>query len=229
MPGYILHLTAAKMYLDLLPSGDPLRIDPEKRNEFYIGNLLPDTVKEKSASHFRDPRYRDRFMEWPHLKRFLDKYRERLSEPAYRGYGLHLYIDRWFFRDYIPKAAAFYDSAGRETEQRAGISCVLVRKSGERIPVSRYLSEEYYYGDYTKMNTWLCERYDLPEALEPGRDPEIGEADFSRVGKILREIKEYRKIPADAVRGLKVFDAEELTEAMEKAVALLFPLPGDKI
>ena len=79
------------------------------------------------------------------------------------------------------------------------------------------------------MNTWLCERYDLPEALEPGRDPEIGEADFSRVGKILREIKEYRKIPADAVRGLKVFDAEELTEAMEKAVALLFPLPGDKI
>ena len=133
-------------------------------------------------------------------------------------YYFHLYIDKKFFEEYIPRVAEFYDRNNRITEIRDEIAYVRLKKTGEELSPERYLSEEYYYGDYTKMNTWLCERYDLPEALEPGRDPEIGEADFSHVGKILREIKEYRKIPADAVRGLKVFDAEELTEAMEKAV-----------
>ena len=64
MPGYILHLTAARMYLDHLPSEDSLCCDPKQQNDFFAGNLLPDSVREKSRSHFRDPAYRDRMIEW---------------------------------------------------------------------------------------------------------------------------------------------------------------------
>ena len=69
MPGYILHLTAAKMYLDRILNKnceDALCRDPQQQNDFYIGNLLPDSVKgyeAKAVSHFRDPAYRDCMME----------------------------------------------------------------------------------------------------------------------------------------------------------------------
>ena len=63
MPGYILHLTAARMYLDLLPSTDPLKYNPIFQNDFFAGNLLPDAVEQKKESHFRDSSYRDYFIE----------------------------------------------------------------------------------------------------------------------------------------------------------------------
>ena len=48
MPGYILHLTAARMYLDHLQSEDSLCCDPKQQNDFFAGNLLPDSVRDKS-------------------------------------------------------------------------------------------------------------------------------------------------------------------------------------
>ena len=155
MPGYILHLTAAKMYLDRLTyedPEDPLCTDPKRQNDFYIGNLLPDTVTSRAAkavSHFRDPVYKECMMEWPHPDRFIEKYRDRMGEAVYRGYLFHLYIDRCFFRDYIPEVAGFYDAHGKETGIRDEIAEVRLKKSGACVPLKRYLSEEYYYGDYT--------------------------------------------------------------------------------
>ena len=76
MPGYILHLTAARMYLESIYSDDALCRDPQQQNDFYIGNLLPDSVKgyeAKAVSHFRDPAYRECMMEWPHPERFCQK------------------------------------------------------------------------------------------------------------------------------------------------------------
>ena len=35
MPGYILHLTAARMYLDSIYSDDALCRDPQQQNDFY--------------------------------------------------------------------------------------------------------------------------------------------------------------------------------------------------
>ena len=150
MPGYILHLTAAKMYLDRLTyedPEDPLCTDPKRQNDFYIGNLLPDTVTSRAAkavSHFRDPAYKECMMEWPHPDRFIEKYRDRMGEAVYRGYLFHLYIDRCFFRDYIPEVAGFHDAHGKGTEIRDEIAEVRLKKSGACVPLKRYLSEEYY-------------------------------------------------------------------------------------
>ena len=56
MPGYILHLSAAQMFLKTQKGQEFLKTKQDK-NDFLIGNLLPDTTKIKARSHFRDPKY----------------------------------------------------------------------------------------------------------------------------------------------------------------------------
>ena len=139
---------------------------------------------------------------------------------VYRGYLFHLYIDRCFFRDYIPRIVTFYDKSGRETGIRSEITEVLLKKSGERISPERYLSEEYYYGDYTRMNTRLSREYNLPAELKPGTDPGIEEADYPGIYHILEELERYRRIPECAADELKVFDLDELAAFLYSAVLL---------
>lgn len=224
MPGYILHLTAAKMYLDRLTyedSEDLLCRDPKQQNDFYIGNLLPDTVtsrEAKAVSHFRDPAYKECMMEWPHPDRFVEKYPDGMRKAVYRGYLFHLYIDRCFFRDYIPEVAGFYDVHGKETGIRDEIAEVCLKKSGACVPLKSYLSEEYYYGDYTKMNTRLCRQFSLPAELKAGADPGIEEADYSGIGRILDELERFRQVPESAVEDLKVFDLDSLIGFLKNAV-----------
>ena len=224
MPGYILHLTAAKMYLDRLTyedSEDLLCRDPKQQNDFYIGNLLPDTVtsrEAKAVSHFRDPAYKECMMEWPHPDRFIEKYPDRMREAVYRGYLFHLYIDRCFFRDYIPEVAGFYDVHGKVTGIRDEIAEVRLKKSGASVPLKKYLSEEYYYGDYTKMNTRLCRQFSLPAELKAGADPGIAEADYSGIGRILDEMERFRQIPESAAEDLKVFDLDGVIGFLQNAV-----------
>ena len=224
MPGYILHLTAAKMCLDRLTyedPEDPLCTDPKQQNDFYIGNLLPDTVtsrEAKAVSHFRDPAYKECMMEWPHPDRFIEKYSDRMGEAVYRGYLFHLYIDRCFFRDYIPEVAGFYDVHGKETGIRDEIAEVRLKKSGACVPLKSYMSEEYYYGDYTKMNTRLCRQFSLPAELKAGADPGIEEADYSGIGRILDELERFRQVPESAVEDLKVFDLDGLIGFLQNVV-----------
>ena len=82
MPGYILHLTAGAMYLNGLSEEDLLQRSEKARNDFFVGNLMPDAVSDKSQSHFRDPKYGDRMMIWPHLDMFREKYGAIMDEPA---------------------------------------------------------------------------------------------------------------------------------------------------
>lgn len=222
MPGYILHLTAARMYLDLLPSTDPLKYNPIFQNDFFAGNLLPDAVEQKKESHFRDPSYRDYFIEWPHPEFFAHKYASLLNKPVCLGYYLHLYIDKIFFRDYLPQVAEYYDINNQITELRKNVHHVLLKKSGKKIPLKSYLSEEYYYGDYTRMNTWLMERFRLPEKLDPVLNPGIEEVDFRNLDNIMKQLASYQKMPSDAINDLKVFDIGHLTAFLQEC-CLTFP------
>ena len=217
MPGYILHLTSARMFLDRLPAESPYRSDPQMRNDFYIENLLPDAVSPKNASHFYDPEFCDRMIVWPRTEVFLEKYRERMRDPVCLGYYYHLYIDKKFLKEYLPGVAEYYDRNGRRAQRKHEVSEVRLKRNGERIPRDRYLSEEYYYGDYTKMNTYLCERYQLPENLRADREPAIEEVRGADLEAVFEMIREYRKVPAEAVRDVRVFDVEDLLDFLEEA------------
>lgn len=216
MPGYILHLAAARIYLNKIVDIDRIKFDKKSENDFYVGNLLPDTAKDKKYSHFRDPEYQDRMIEWPHPKRFWNKYKSLWENAVCLGYYHHLYVDKMFLKYYLPQVVEYYDKNGNTTEIHSCVDYVLLKKSGKKIPVDEYLSEQYYYGDYTKMNTYLMERFQLPEKLDPVKNPGIEEVNCTNPELIMEELREYKRFPASAVNELNVFDIETLISFLLK-------------
>ena len=217
MPGYVLHLVSVQMLLERLPAASPYRMDPKMRNELYIGSLLPDAAVPKTVSHFYDPAFYDRMIVWPRPEVFRRRYRDRMREPICLGYYYHLWIDKKFLKEYLPHVAEYYDRSGKRTEIKNEVSEILLKRTGERIPRDMYLSEEYYYGDYTKMNTYLCERYNIPENLKAGCDFEIEEAKDADIEGVFRQMREYRKVPAEAAEDVRVFDVEDLLDFFGRA------------
>lgn len=128
MPGFILHLTAAQMLLKHLPSHPDFPYPISSVNDFLIGNLLPDATQQKESSHFRDPLYREKMMVFPDLTRFTAKYRSLLPDSSALGYYFHLYIDRKFFKDFIPQIVEFYNADGEITDMRDEIATVYIKK-----------------------------------------------------------------------------------------------------
>ena len=80
MPGYILHLTAAQMFLKQTKKEQELFVNKQETNNFLIGNLMPDTTKDKGRSHFRDPKYQGNMVEYPEISWFARKYHNILHD-----------------------------------------------------------------------------------------------------------------------------------------------------
>lgn len=218
MPGYILHLTAAQMFLKT-QKGQTLLKTQQDKNDFLIGNLLPDTTKIKAKSHFRDPKYNDRMVEYPETEWFIKKYQNLLSNSSVIGYLFHLYIDRRFFKDYMPRIVEFRNEQDEKEEKRELVKDVLLKRTGQRLSKQDFFSEKYYYGDYTKMNTYLVNRYEIPTTLDPNiPNPGIEEVDYEDVKHVLKQLKGYLKVPESAVKEVKIFRVEELLLFIEKAV-----------
>lgn len=218
MPGYILHLTAAQMLLNTLPDFPELSGAITSTNDFLIGNLLPDTTTDKAHSHFRNPIYRDKMMEYPDLNVFLNKYRRLLHDASCLGYYFHLYIDRKFFKDYIPQVVTFLDADGNVADTKRDITHVYLHKSNCRIPTGDYLTEKYYYGDYTKMNTYLTQRFQIPFALDTNvKNPGIDEVNYEDVENVLAQLRSFMDVPASAINELTVFDVEDLLAFLQSS------------
>ena len=56
----------------------------------------------------------------------------------------------------------------------------------------------------------------MPEKLNVTRDPRIEETDYHGLDKVLKQLKDFRKVPAEAVRDVRVFDVEKLTAFLER-------------
>ena len=213
MPGFILHLTAAKILLNKYNL-------PVDENAFYIGNLLPDTVEDKSKSHFRSEKYFDRMIQSPQLQLFLDKYGSLLNDSSVLGYYYHLYIDRKFFTEFCPRNFKYLNVELQDEGEQKKVVWAHVYKTDEIVPVGRFLSEDYYYGDFTRMNTWLKEKYHLPFELDSKvKNPGIEEVIYPDIEKILRQLKSYEAVRADEAENLKVFHLEEVIAFLENAAA----------
>lgn len=199
--------------------GQTLLKTQQDKNDFLIGNLLPDTTKIKAKSHFRDPKYNDRMVEYPETEWFIKKYQNLLSNSSVIGYLFHLYIDRRFFKDYMPRIVEFRNEQDEKEEKRELVKDVLLKRTGQRLSKQDFFSEKYYYGDYTKMNTYLVNRYEIPTTLDPNiANPGIAEVDYEDVKHVLKQLKGYLKVPESAVNEVKVFRVEELLLFIEKAV-----------
>lgn len=210
MPGFILHLTAAQILLKRLPHHPDFPYEISSVNDFLIGNLLPDTTKPKDASHFRNSAYYEKMMVFPDLTRFLQKYSSLLANPSVLGYYFHL-----------------YDKNGQITDIRDEVATVYIQKSQTSIPFSKYLTEEYYYGDYTRMNTYLVNQYKIPLDLNPEVvNPGISEICYKDVQEVLLQLHGFLAVSPEAVRELKVFPLEKLLLALEEYVEEFLSVPN---
>lgn len=219
MPGYILHLTAAKMFLNRIRREHILEMSKQEENDFMIGNLLPDTTKIKARSHFRDPKYYDRMVEYPETTWFVEKYHNILYDPSVMGYLFHLYIDRKFFKNYMPRIIEFQNEDNQIEVKRDKVKYVILKRTGEKILKEDFFSEKYYYGDYTNMNTYLVHQYEIPINLNPQvTNPGVEEVSYQDVEKVLKELEGYLKVSEDAVKNVKVFDVEDLLLFLEQCV-----------
>ena len=138
------------------------------------------------------------------------------------GYYFHLYIDRKFFKDFIPQVVEFYDKNGQITDIRDEVATVYIQKSQTSIPFSKYLTEEYYYGDYTRMNTYLVNQYKIPLDL----NPEVSEICYKDVQEVLLQLHGFLAVSPEAVRELKVFSLEKLLLALEEYVEEFLSVPN---
>lgn len=218
MPGYILHLTSACMALEMMPKSSILCRSEKERNAFLVGNFAPDAVTDKKESHFRSTSRKGAMIEYPEVSDFRRKYRDLLGESSCLGYDFHLYIDRRFFQDYLPLVVQFQDMAGHSESMMEKVVKVLLKRTGEIVPRDEFFSESYYYGDFTKMNSYLIERFHLPMHLDTQiKNPGILEVDYSNIDLVMEQLRKFCSIPTEAAGDLKVFDIEDLLSFLREA------------
>ncbi len=86
MPGYVIHLAVAEEYLKKNKKN-------EKYNEFIDGIIFPDSVKDKSLTHYGEKSSKS------NLYKFLEN--NKIDNSFNRGYFLHLLTDYLFYNRYI--------------------------------------------------------------------------------------------------------------------------------
>ena len=87
MPGYVIHLAVAEKYLEKHLN------KKENYNEFIEGVIFPDSVEDKSKTHYGDGSSHS------NLPKFLSKH--SLDNSFNRGYFIHLLTDYLFYNKYI--------------------------------------------------------------------------------------------------------------------------------
>ena len=154
MPGYIMHLAEGRLLEPHLVQSGLLKGE-RALSLFQNGLLLPDTKrkKEKQISHFWNENDLDKLAIAPDLELFYKKYQKRLHEPALLGYWAHLHLDNCFVKVFWPDNFCFLDEAGNEQELWDRIRQVKLKRTGQIVPVNDFYSKDWYYGDYSRMNS----------------------------------------------------------------------------
>ncbi len=162
MPGYILHLTEAKLIIKEL-KGEGCLFSDEWINAFSLGCLLPDTrrKKDKITSHFWNPADLNLQAIAPTMRIFLRKYGNELHTPLMLGYLAHLDLDACFVNSFWPSMWDFLDEEQHPQILQEKIRLVHLKKNGRLIPVTEFFSSDHYYGDYSRMNAYLLKKYRL--------------------------------------------------------------------
>ncbi len=206
MPGYTMHLAEASQLLPKLGKYYPVA-DPVWRNRFLIGTLLPDTkIREgKQYTHFWNPDDLVRLARAPEMARFYRKYGARLEEPCMLGYWAHLYLDTCYVNSYWPSMLTFYDENGRESDRMDEIRQVRIAKSGELVPVGRFYSVDYYYGDYNRMNGYFFGKYPIEVPVwDEDLDPGMEEVEIRHMHRVLGEMEQLvASLPATKEEGVR--------------------------
>lgn len=220
MPGYIIHLAEANLIISEAEKKYPL--DNKWKNKFLIGSLLPDTkiTGHKKESHFWNEDEIHLLAKKPDIDIFLKKYGSKLENPIVLGYFAHLILDVQFISSYWKNEFVFMDSENKEEEIFDKVKKVYVRNFDYTIDINKFLSADYYYGDYSRTNTYYIDKYKivLPEYKE--YDNPVEETDIKDMKAVFENIKKYcmEGSISDAQK-VNVFSLERLDSLIENCAA----------
>lgn len=124
-----------------------IKVDNDK---LLIGSIAPDISKQigesKLASHFLDNENDD----VPNIDRFLNKYRDNLSDDFVLGYFIHLYTDYLWFKYFLTEV----------------IDNDMVKKlDGTVVKCVGGMLCNYIYNDYTNLNKELLKEYNIDQEI----------------------------------------------------------------
>lgn len=201
MPGYIIHLTEAKIVCDILKKNSKTKdINQGKdisqgKEEFFYGSLLPDAggKEQKQSSHFWNKAESNQIIMTPDINRFLSKYSTVIHQnPLYGGYLAHLHLDREFWNSYIKDQVEFLDTNAVQTEYIQNLKSVLIKRTGRIISPEEFFSKNYLYGDYTRLNKMLVQKYSLMiPVYNQYHNNRVEESDNEDMRQILEKLKIY--------------------------------------
>ena len=230
MPGYIIHLTEAKLIVDIL-EGKGFLMDDAWKNEFYLGALLPDTKKkqEKISSHFWNEEDLGNVAIAPDMDKFMAHYAGQLNTPLMLGYWAHLHLDRLYVKKFWPDIFVFQNEAGEEKKTWHDVKYVHVLKRNTLIPVKDFFSGAFYYGDYSKSNHYLMDKYApvipyFDEAMTSQMLCPVKEVYPANLSLVLQELEEILRQPYETHFQTKVFDMEDLERFMQETASIMAEL-----
>jgi hypothetical protein len=217
MPGYVIHLAAAKLALDRLNFHD---FDKEFR--VYVGSVLADTMprENKKASHFWSDETYTQLKRVPDVAAFEKKYRDRLDDPLVLAYLTHLRMDKMFLDEYWSGNLEFYNDDMQPVSGYDEVTKVRIKSKSLLLPRKDFLSDEYYYGDYTRILPYITYEFGLKDIFDGHNSEyiyskldsidcsvieEIGDADYKTyIMGMLENI--YKTTPEKKAPELKVFN-----------------------
>ena len=191
MPGYIIHLSAAKELVPLLQQQKLLKT-PEDINAFLVSALMPDSASDKTATHYRqtdDTRIQIRY---PQPWRLAERYPHLIQTPAGLGYLFHLYTDYLFYQEYLCRHIKLTDSDSKPQVCKDQIEQIILSDFNRTLYDGLSLfRENRLYHDYTILNALLEKRYQLTYQFSPVENPGFEELDYSRFSIIQEAMIRY--------------------------------------
>lgn len=235
MPGYVLHLAEAEIIMNVLAQhrADMEDLAPDGRNRFRLGALLPDVLRgsAKERTHFWNPADKPLLAKAPDLSRFLTRYGTFMNTPEMLGYYVHLHLDARYVHEFWPRTFQLTDDEGRPCTRMDEVTQIhLLHRSRASVPASAFFSSAWYYGDYSRLNAYLLDRYHvtIPVYRDLTGFP-VEEADPSLLCTVLSEIAELcRTCRPGEEKNLRVFTIdgleEFLSETAQEAARELLPV-----
>ena len=169
MPDFFTHMVFSKRVSK--------KINIQDMNRFLVSSLIPDVCRQdedinKEKCHFIAKRLSRTFKN-PNILNFFISYKELFDDEATLGIYSHLYLDKYYYIDFLP---SIFDFDGEY---------MINKKSGRKfITWEEFFVPEGVYKEYTAINKFWVRDYELDiESLDFDLEnlPKIKEFDYSKL------------------------------------------------
>lgn len=98
----------------------------------------------------------------PHLE--YDKYKVIVHKPDFQkpyniGIAAHIFLDSLYESEFLVEHVNFINEQNFPAKSQNDAKLVHIKKSDEFVPVEKFFSMKYLYGDFSRMTTYIIQKY----------------------------------------------------------------------